>query len=795
MAFKSIGKNAPRLEDPAILTGQGVYVGDVVLPRMLHIAVLRSPYPHARIVSVDTSAARTVPGVVAVVTGRDLPALVGKVPQYCQEPISQDAIAIDKVRFEGESVAAVAALDRATAEDACERIRVDYEPLPSVVDPYAALAPDAPLLHDTLDSNLAWEKCLTFGDVDGDFAEADHVLHRTMRWHRMSAQAIETAGVVVNYESATGKMTVWSNANMTNMFAASFAQMLQVSTSRLNLIPCLSGGNFGSKLSLGKNMCIAAAFAKLTGRPTRYIDDRLEHVQAADNTACDRYYDCELAVRKDGTFVSLTIDVVDDQGAYFNMGPTSHGNAMATPTGPYRIRSLRYKVKAVLTNKVGQAVFRGAGAEPGNFILERLVDAAATELGIDRVEIRHRNFIRPSEFPYRTPQGNIYDSGDYGSVLALADGDERVQYWRRAQERARSEGRYVGIGLATCQERTTYVASEVWLLYDHPPVPVTTSPETVDVTIDAMGQAFVTLGGMFIGNSPQTIVAQMLAEELGLEAENIAFRFADSEMGVVSPGPGGSRSTVMLAGAVAGAARELKEKLFRIAEEALEAAYDDLVLEDGHVSVKGSPDHRIPVGTLAAMANLFALDLPPNMSSGLRSSYRYDHPFASKPSDDRSDLGAFYPIVSHGCHVAVVEVDIDTGIVTPLAYLAVNDCGTVVNPRLLDGQVRGGVVQGIGAALSEEYSYAESGAAETRDYMTYLIPTADLVPAEFRVVHHETPSPFTQYGVKGAGEGGRLVAPAAMASAIEDALRPLGVPIDELPMTPGRLLSLIAHHR
>ena len=586
-------------------------------------------------------------------------------------------------------------------------------------------------------------------------------------------------------------MTVWSNALAANAMAGVFAEMLRVDTNRLKLVTCLVGGNFGSKITLGKNICIAGALAKLTGRHVKYLDDRMEHLQAADNAASDRYYDAELAIGADGEFLSLKIDVVEDYGAYFNLGPVHHANALATPTGPYRIGSLRYDVKAVLTNKTGVTGMRGAGSEPTTFVLERLVDEAARELGVDRVELRRRNFIGRDEFPYRTPQGNVYDSGDYEAVLDIAMSDHRVREWMAEQERAREKGRHVGIGIVSALERTTFTGTNFWLMYDNPSVPATAAPETVHVSLDAAGKASVTLAGAFVGTSPCTIAAQVLAEELGLDPTEIAFEFADSQAGILGPGPGGSRTTVMLSGALVGAAAQLKDKILRIAEHLLEIDRSDLLLEDGHVVARGSPTARVSIARVAEVANLFPLDLPEGMESGLQATHRYDHPYVTKPNEDRTDLGIFYGIVGHGCHVAVVDVDSETGVVTPLAYLAVNDSGTVMSPMLLEGQLRGGIVQGIGAALSEEYVYGEDGELLTRDYTEYLLPSVDVVPPEFRVLHHETPSPFTSYGVKGGGEGGRLIAPAAIASAVEDALRPFDVRVDEAPITPVRIVELV----
>ncbi len=326
-------------------------------------------------------------------------------------------------------------------------------------------------------------------------------------------------------------------------------------------------------------------------------------------------------------------------------------------------------------------------------------------------------------------------------------------------------------------------------------MPATGAPETVHVTIDAACNTFVTVAGAVVGTSPYTVAAQVLGEELGIDPGTIAFEVADSQAGIIGPGPGGSRTTVMLSGAVAGAAAQLKTKILEIAAHLLEANAADLILLDGKVTAKGSPSVGVSLAEIAATANLYPLDLPEGMDSGLHAVCRYDHPYVTKPNDDRTDLGIFYGIVAHGCHVAVVEVDPETGVVTPLSYLAVNDSGTVMNPKLLEGQIMGGVVQGIGAALSEQYVYGAAGELLTRDYTEYLLPTVDVVPAEFHVLHHETPSPFTQYGVKGGGEGGRIMAPAALASAVEDALRPIGVSIDEAPITPSRIVELVSAAR
>jgi CO/xanthine dehydrogenase Mo-binding subunit len=789
-SYRWVGKPTPRKEDPKLLTGRAGYIGDVTVPGMLHAAVLRSPHGHARIRSIDASAARALPGVVCVLTGVEALDHIGPMAAFCAEPVPQTAIATEKVRYPGEAVAVIAATDRYIAEDAKALIEVDYEVLDPVVDPLAAMAPDAPRLHDTLDSNVVFHRSLDFGDVEADLARAETVVRQSGRWHRMGATPLETAGALASYDPYTGAMTVWSNSNFYNFLPWVFAGILAVPTNRLRLIPCTVGGSFGSKHLIMQVVAIAGALAKATGRPVRYLEDRFDNIAANDNVGPDRFYDAQLAFSAEGEMLSLTLKIIDDYGAYFQFAHGQHGNAMAQPTGPYRIGSLRYDVSCVLTNKVQQGFFRGAGADPGNFILERLVDAAAEELGIDAVDLRRRNFIRPDEFPYKIPTGNTYDSGNYAAVLDRALEIADLKHWKAEQERLRADGRYLGIGLASCQERTGYNASEWWFLYDNPPLPATSTPESVKLQIDAMGGVLVELGCPLWGNSPETVVSQVVAEEFGIDPAGVAVTYADSTTGAMSAGPGGSRLTIMLSGATRGAARTLRAKMTRIAAHAMEMSPDDVECVDGVFRAKGAPGTSLAMADVAMRAHLFMHDNPEGESSGLVETHTYDHPYSAPPSADRTDMGVFYPMVSHACHIPIVEVDPETGHVTLLKYYAVNDCGTIMNPPLVEGQIMGGIVQGIGAALMEEYAYREDGTLGTPSLREYLIPSLHEVP-EIVVEHLQTPSPFTEYGVKGAGEGGRLVAPTAIASAVSDALRPLGVFIDELPMTPERIVAAV----
>jgi carbon-monoxide dehydrogenase large subunit len=787
-AYTWIGKDVPRLEDPRLLAGRATYTDDVRLPGMLHAAVLRSPHAHARIARIDTSRARAVPGVAAVVTGEDARSLTNPLPAFCAEPVVQYALAVDKVRFAGEAVAAVAAVDRYTAEDAAALIDVEYETLPVLTDPFEAMKAGSARVHESLPSNLVFEKTMSFGDVDGDFARAHRVIRRRLRWHRASAQPLETAGAVCRYEPTSQRMDVWSNTNMINFVGWLLANTLKIPASKLNLVPMYVGGSFGSKHVLGKIIAIAGMLAKRAGRPVKFMEDRADNLLASENLACDRFYDAELAVSQDGTFTSLRVHVVDDYGAYFQFGHGTHGNALAQVTGPYRIGSVAYTVQCVLTNKCQQGVFRGAGSDAGNFCLERLVDAAAQELGVDRVELRRRNFIGTDRFPFKTPVGNVYDSGDYPAVLARALETANLADLRRMQQEARRAGRYVGIGLATAQQRSVYGPTEFWFWYDTPGL--SSAPESVGLSLGPTGEFVATMFSPFWGNSPETVVAQTIAEEFGIDPAQVTVTYEDSQHGLPGAGPGGSRMAVMLTGATAAAARTLKDKLARIAAHQLEAAPDDIAFADGKAMVRGVPDKALTYAELGLKAYWFKLDLPGDMQSGLEARHTYDHPYLTLPSADRKDLGAFYPIMAHGAHIPVVEVNPATGQVKILRYVAVHDVGTVINPRSLRGQIAGGITQGIGMALYEQCHYDADGQPLTGSFMDYLLPTASEVPA-FEIGHVETPSPFTQYGVKGGGEGGRMIAPAALASAVEDALAPLGVRIDELPMTPERLVSLV----
>ena len=538
--------------------------------------------------------------------------------------------------------------------------------------------------------------------------------------------------------------------------------------------------------------CLAGFLSKLVGRPVKYVEDRIDHIVNNDHAGSDRHYDAELAFDDDGTFLALRIRVVDDYGAYLQFGTGTHGNSLSQIVGPYRIGEVEYSLQAVLTNKNQQGAYRGFGAEVSNWVLERLVDFAARDLGVDRVELRRRNLIGADEFPYRTPTGNIYDSGNYAGVVEKILEASDYAGWVAERDRARAEGRHIGIGVVASQERSVFSSTEFWFWFDKPSFTPTSSPESASLQIDPTGQITVTLHSQAMwGNSPETVVSQVVAEEFDVDPASVLVTYADSQHALPGTGPGGSRFTVMVSGAVAGAAGEVKAKMRRIVAHKLEVSEEDLEFRDGGVSVVGSPDRAMSISDIALTAYMFHLDLPAGMESGLAAQSTYDHPLTTLPNDDRSDLGIFYPFVGHAWHIAVVEVDVETGEVTFLRYAAVHDAGTIVNPKTLDGQVIGGTVQGLGTALYEEYLYDDEGRVRNETFEYYHLPSSMDAPS-ITVGHQETPSPYTAYGIKGAGEGGRMLSPAIMSAAIEDALSDHDVRITSLPISAEQIVAWAA---
>lgn len=788
-----IGKSLNRVEDPRFLRGQGRYVDDISLPGMLHAAIKRSPYAHARIMRLDISKAEALPGVVRVLTGADVLAHAEALPSFSMNPnIRHDMIVTDKVRHYGECVAAVIAENRYIAEDACDLIEVDYEPLEPVLDPIAAQENGSPLVHEAMGTNVAYARTFSFGEVDRAFEEADRSVTVDLYWPRSTGMPMETNGAIGDFDPGTGELTIYANSMNFTYFLWLIAGTLKVPAAKLKVVPVVAGGSFGSKFFMHKVPTFAGWLSMMVGRPVKYIEDRVTHIVNNDHCGSDRRYQASLAFDDDGIFQALRIDCVDDYGAYLQFGVGTHGNSLSQICGPYTIDNVEYSLSAILTNKNQQGAYRGFGAEVSNWILERLVDHAAHDLGMDRVEIRRRNLIQPDAFPYRTPTGNIYDSGNYPGVVDKILADFDYDHWVRYRDQARAEGRHVGIGVVASQERSVFSSTEFWFWFDEPAFTPTSSPESASLQIEPTGQIVVTLHSQSMwGNSPETVVSQVVAEEFDVDPASVIVTYADSQHALPGTGPGGSRYTVMVSGAVAGAAGQMKEKIRAIAANKLEVDQGDLEFRDGGVGVRGVPDKQLSLGDVAMLAYMFKLDLPPELESGLATKWTYDHPLTTLPNDDRSDLGMFYPFVGHAWHMAVVEVDVGTGRVEFLRYAAVHDAGTVVNPMTLDGQIIGGTVQGLGTAMFEEYLYDDDGRVLNENFEHYHLPSSMEVPT-ITIGHQETPSPYTAYGIKGAGEGGRMLTPAIMSAAIEDALSPYGVRVTRLPISAEQIVAWAA---
>ena len=441
-----------------------------------------------------------------------------------------------------------------------------------------------------------------------------------------------------------------------------YAMTLKIPASKLRLVPVAAGGSFGSKFFMHKVPIFTSFLAMIAGCPVKYVEDRVTHITNNDHCGSDRHYDAALAFDDDGTFQAVRISCTDDYGAYLQFGTGTHGNALSQIVGPYRIQHVEYSLAAILTNKNQQGAYRGFGAEVSNWVIERLVDLAAQDLGVDRVDIRRRNLIQPDQFPYRTPTGNIYDSGNYQGVLEKVLAAVDYDHWVAERDRARAEGRHVGIGVVASNERSVFSSTEFWFWFDKPEFTPTSSPESASLQIDPTGNIVVTLHSQSLwGNSPETVVSQVLAEEFDVDPASITVTYADSQHALPGTGPGGSRYTVMVSGAVAGAAAELKDKIKRLVAHKLEVSEDDLEFRDGAVGVRGVPDRQLTLAEVALSAYMFRLDLPADMESGLASQSTYDHPLTTLPNDDRSDLGIFYPFVGHAWHIAVIEVDPETG--------------------------------------------------------------------------------------------------------------------------------------
>lgn len=795
---KWVGRSIRRTEDKRLLMGKGQFLDDMKLSGMYYAAVLRSPFPHAVIKSVDVSEALKIPGVRGVLTGEDVARMSRPFPQAVDEPLEYYCIAVDRARYVGEGVAVVVAEDRYLAEDALQALRVDYDPLPAVVDVEKAIEESAPILHPKVGTNLINHRKLRYGDPDTAFAEADVIVGGKYFFPKYSSTPLETFAVIAEYEPAEDIFTVWSNFQGPFTMHPVSAAALKIPENRLRfIIPADIGGGFGIKSSMFPQMVMTALAAKKMGVPVKYIEDRMEHLMSS-SSGTDRVTTIEVAAKKDGTILGIRKKVLDNVGAYLRSPePACMYRATGNQLGPYTIRNLAWDAYVVMTNKCPTGPNRGYGCQQLYFETERVVDLLAEKLGMDPSEVRRKNLIPKDQFPYSAATGGIYDSGDYLGCLEMALEKANYKKLRQEQERARKEGRLFGIGLATVVDPSVTNIGYITVAYS-PEFrssgkfnPKSGSSETAVVKMDPLGQVSVIINTVPEGQGHETIAGQIVADELTISPDDVRVvsgldtftRFWSITTGTYS-----SRFASVGASAIAMAARRVREKLLKIAAHQLEADEEDLELVKGVIQVKGAPDRKLPIRRVAGLAHWNQGELPEGMEPGIHASYTYNFPVSKAPDDkDRVDSSVTYGFIAD---LACVEIDPQTGQVEIKKYITVHDCGSILNPMLVEGQIYGSFVHGLGGAFYEEMAYDDSGQYLTGSFIDYMCPTAVESP-ELDIGHIESPSPFTVLGSKGCGESCTMSVPACLANAVADALKPLGATVNRLPLKPNEIWQLI----
>jgi carbon-monoxide dehydrogenase large subunit len=778
-----IGRSLLRREDPRLLTGRGQFIADLVLPRMLHMVVVRSDKAHAHIRAVDLTRSREMPGVVCGLNGADLLQLLPPVPEgqismprkwtsvvqhkflNPQEPL----LAHDKVRHVGEAIAVVVAESREMAQDAAECVVADLDELPAVVEPEAALRPDSPLVHDRFGTNLVGEFSIGRGDVEAAFAAAPHRLRRRFYHHRYAAVPMECRGVVALYDARTDSATIWSSTQVVHWVRREAATLLGLPEARVRCVALDVGGGFGGKGHVYPEDLLTVFLARRLGRPVRWIEERREHMMSATHSR-DQWHDVEAAFDDTGLILAIRDNYVVDCGAWNPIGSGVAYNTAVHLTGPYKIENLAASGRIVVTNKVPNAPYRGAGRPEAAFAMERTVDLVARTLGLEPAEIRRRNMIGASEMPYRVGipyrdgEPIVYDSGDYPGALqkALAAVGGLAAF-RERQRAARAEGRCLGFGIG-CYIEGTGVGPF----------------ESAFVRVDPSGKIYVSSGAAPQGQGMETIFSQILADQWKVAPADVVLTFADTAAIAIGFGTMASRSTVTAGAAMQAASLRLRDKVFQIASHLLECAPADLELRagpgGGGVGIVGVPGSHVTLAQVAAAARPdWEPTRPPGVDAGLEETCYWQPETVTW---------------SYAVHAAIVEVDPETGRVRIDDYAVAHDCGVVVNPMLVEGQIMGGAVQGLGGILSEAIAYDDAGQLLSGSLMDYALPVASDMPA-FKIVHQESPSPLNPLGVKGVGEGGAVAPPAAIANAVCDALAGWGVEF-EVNATPIRPAALAA---
>jgi len=772
VAERYTGASIKRSEDPRILTGAGRYVDDIRLPWMVHAAFVRSPLAHARVISVDVSAARALPGVVAAFTGAEMEAMTVPGPDALTALLGGTGptpeftlLATDKVRFAGDPVAIVVAESRYLAEDGCELVEVEYDELPPVTNAAFALDPGSPPVFANLGDNIVGPRSRReFGDVPGTFAGADRVFGFRIGVHRHQNVPMEGRGCIASYDTGQDVLTVYAATQSVHVTKMAVAMRLGMEQDKVRVLAGDVGGSFGLKIGASREELAVAAAARGLGRPVKWVEDRGENLTASGQ-AREESFDVRAAVSNDGDLLGLDVKMVIDTGSYPVMGAMVPASVEAMLPGPYKLAALGFESTAVTTNKASYVAYRGPWASE-TFVRERVLDLIAKDLGLDPIEIRLRNLAPRTDPPAvmitGRPLAGVTSRESLERIAGLVD----FPAFRRRQGEARARGRYLGIGVATFIEEAPGPRSA-----DGPSGPLDT--ESMRLRLEEDGIVALFTGQMPHGQSHQTTLAQIAADEFGVPFEQVRVVVGDTD--VVPFGlTGGSRSATMTGGVALHGARQLKAKVLDFASHLMEASARDLQITDGRVWVRGDPASAIGVGEVARHAA--SGQFGPGVDANLEVEATYD-----------GGEGGW----SGGSHCAIVDVDVETGIVTVERYVVTEDCGALINPAIVDGQIRGGVAQGIGAVLLERTAYDDDGNCRSATFMDYLVPTACDVP-RIEIEHLETVALDADVNFRGVGEGGMIVAPPTLVNAIEDALSPFGVRICEQHLPPARILELIA---
>lgn len=768
-----VGTPIKRREDPRLITGQATYVDDIKLYGMYHMVVLRSPYGHARINHINTEAARKHPGVVAVYTAHDLKGSVGNVAVAV--PIGEIAngmaihgpLADGKVRFYGDPVAVVIAHDAYTARDARDMIDVDYEPLPAVVDVEKAMQPGAPLLYEEFGTNIAFGMHPPTDAIDKVFAETTAnggiIVKARLENQRLAPASMETRGVVADYNKASKNLTVWSSSQIPHLLRNILSALVGLPQHQVRVIVPEVGGGFGAKLNVYPEEMVAAFASMKTGHPVKWIEDREENL-AVTVHGRGQVDHIEVAATKEGKITGLKVHGISDMGAYSQIFSDVIMIAFGFPVscGSYDIPVVHLSADVVCTNKVPTDAYRGAGRPEATYVAERAVDMVAYKLGKDPVEVRRLNFIKPDQFPYKSAAGAVYDTGNYDIALDKALEISGYQALRAEQAQKRAQGKLMGIGVSSYIEICGFgpKGSAPVGLY-----------ESARVRVEQSGTVMVYTGSSPHGQGEETSFAQIVAQEFSIPIENVMILHGDTDSTPEGRGTYGSRTLAVGGSAVFNAVQRLKEKMKLIASHILEASPSDVTLEDGKFSVAGSPQKSVGFADVAATANL-SNTLAPGIEPGLETTVFFEPDACVFP---------------FGTHICAVEIDKDTGEVEITRFIAVDDCGNQVNPLLVQGQVHGGIAQGVGQALFEGVEYAEDGQLLTASFMDYAMPMAFELP-HFELDHTVTPTTVNPLGVKGVGEAGTIGSTPAVVAAVADAL---GVAHVDMPLRPEKLWKII----